>query len=333
MAIGRLGGSNQSSTVKQGPVAEAPKFPASSGANPPVRGPATLFVILAVVVALGFQIEQGVAPFSQRWSWAAPNPHHRLGAEILDLVPDEVPVSAQAALYPHLSHRQGIYQFPTLDNAEYIILDVSNRPAPLDYPSYFQHVQSTLANSDFGLLVADDGYLLLQRGAQNQIAPADDFLSFMLAQPEEIEQPLQADFGDTLRLEGYTLAQLPIVDQRGPHVQLTTYWRALHSAPGNLRPIFSYARDDGAVVYEQTQPPFELLWRSTDEWQSGQLYKLSTPALQVTDNMAEVLLGVAPVGSDPGDTAAYLKISPIPDGIPPDITDSGTTLRLLDLPR
>ena len=332
IVVSRLG--RKRSAIDLAPVpgtSNTTPHPTPSDANPPVRGPAIFFVILAVVVALGFQIEQGVAPFSQRWAWATPNAHHRLGAEILDWVPDEVPVSAQAALYPHLSHRQGIYQFPTLDDAEYIVLDVSNRPAPLDYPSYFQHVQSVLANPDFGLLAASDGYLLLQRGAQNQLSPAEDFLSFTLAQHEEIEQPLQVDIGDELRLEGYTVTQLPIVDQRGPHVQLTTYWRALRAAPGNLQPIFSYARDDGAIVYQQTQPPFELYWRSTGEWQSDQLYKLSTPALQVTDNIAEVLLAVAPADSDPGDAAAHLKISPVPDGIPPDITDKGKMLRLLEI--
>jgi hypothetical protein len=335
-AVNRLGGRSEPSTIDQAPAADASNtslLPASSVANSPVRGHATLFVILAVVVALGFQIEQGVAPFSQRWAWATPNPHHRLGSEILDRVPVEVSVSAQSALYPHLSHRQGIYQFPTIDDAEYIVLDVSNSPAPLDYPSYFQHVQSALANPDFGLMVASDGYLVLQRGAQNQLSPAEEFLSFTLAQPDEIKQPLQVDFGDGLRLEGYTLTRLPIVDQRGPHVQLTTYWRALHAAPGNLRPIFSYTRDDGAIVYQQAQLPFELVWRSTEDWQIGQRYKLSTPALQVTDNIAEVLLAVAPVDSDPIDPSSRLKISPVPHSLPPDTTDSGTMLRLLDFAR
>ena len=163
--------------------------------------------------------------------------------------------------------------------------------------------------------------------------PDEAFLSFTLAQPEEIEQPLQVDFGDGFRLEGYTLTQLPIVDQRGPHVQLTTYWRTLDATPDDLRPIFSYARADGAVVYQQTNNRMSYIWRSTDEWQNDQLYKLSTPALQITDNIAEVLLAVAPTESDPDDTTDYLRISPIPGGIPPDITDSGTMLRLLDLPR
>ncbi len=307
-----------------------PAFPASKWL---VRGPVALFIILALAIALWFQIEQGVAPFSKRWSWNAPNTHHRLGANILDMVPAEAPVSAQSTLYPHLSHRQQIYQFPTIADAEYIVLDVTNSPAPLDYPDYVWQVQLALNNPDFGLLAATDGYLLLQRDAQYQYFSTEEFLSFTLAQPEEIEQPLQADFGDTLRLEGYTLTMLPVVDQRGPYVQITTFWRTLRASPGYLRPIFSYTRDDGALVYQQMQPPFELDWRSSNKWQVGQLYKLTSPVLRVTDEMARVLLSVAPTDSDPGNMAAYLEISPVPDSIPPDITDSGTLMQLLQFPR
>jgi uncharacterized membrane protein len=334
--IGKWGRKGQQSTVEERPLLHASSLsllPAFPVANLPARGSVALFVILALAVALRFQVEEGVAPFSQRWSWAAPNTHDLLGAKILEMVPAEVPVSAQSPLYPHLSHRQGIYQFPTIADAEYIVLDVTNRPAPLDYPSYFQHVQSALTAPNFGPLAAADGYLVLQRGAQSQSFPAEEFLSFTLAQPEEIGQPLQADFGDALRLEGYTLSVLPVVDQRGPYFQMTTFWRALRATPGNLRPIFYYARTDGAIVYQQTQLPFELYWRSTEAWQIGRLYKLTTPELQVTDNMAEALLAVAPVDSDPGSAAARLKVSPVPGSIRPDTVDSGTLMRLLELPR
>ena len=335
-AIGRWGQKGQHSTLEQRPLPHSSNLsllPAFLAASLPVRSPATLFIILALAVALLFQIEQGVAPFSRRWSWPVLDMHDRVGAKILELVPAEVPVSAQSALYPHLSHRQGIYQFPTIADAEYIVLDVTNRPAPLDYPGYFQNVRLALINPRFGPLAAGDGYLLLQRGAPKRFPLVEEFLSFTLAQPEEIKQLLQADFGDTLRLEGYTLTRLPVVDQRGPHVQITTFWRALHSTPGNLRPIFNYARTDGAIVYQQLELPFELYWRSTDEWQVGQLYKLTTPPLQVTDNMAEVLLAVAPVDNDLGNATVRLKISPVPGSIPPDTVDSGTLMRLLELPR
>jgi uncharacterized membrane protein len=295
--------------------------------------PTALLVVLALAAALYFQIEQGVAPFSRRWFWSAPDAHDRLAANILALIPPTARLSAQSDLYPHLAHRQAIYQFPTIDDAEYIVLDVTRRPAPLDYPGYFQNVRLALINPRFGPLAAGDGYLLLQHGAPKRFPLVDEFLSFTLAQPDEIEQPLPVNFGDALRLEGYTLTLLPLIDQRGPHVQITTFWRALRTPPGNLRPIFAYARDDGAIVYQQTELPFELYWRSTEEWQAGPLYKLSMPELRVVDDMAEALLAVGPAGGDPGDPAARLKILPLADSAPPETAGEGTLVRLLELPR
>ncbi|MBI1880374.1 MAG: DUF2079 domain-containing protein [Chloroflexi bacterium] len=199
--------------------------------------PATLFIILALVAGLDFQFEQGISPFSRRWRWPwlPLDTHSRLSAQILALVPPDVPVSAQSGLYPHLSHRERAYQFPTIADAEYVVLDVTNDPVTLTYDGYFKHVRLALINPHFGPLAAGDGYLLLRRGAPKQSPLIDQFLTFTLAKPEEIEQPVKADFGGALRLEGFTLTILPVIDQRGPHVQLTTFWRAL-IAIGELAP-------------------------------------------------------------------------------------------------
>lgn len=334
--IGRWSRRSQNSAIKECPQPHAPYLsllPPVFAFNLPALRPVTLLIIVAVAVALHFQFEQGVAPFSRRWTWPALNAHDRLAANILALIPSDAPLSAQSDLYPHLSHRREIYQFPTIANADYVVLDVTARPAPLDYPGYFHHARLALINPNFGPLAAGDGYLLLQRGAPRQPALVPEFLSFTLAQPGEIEQPLQADFGDTLRLEGYTLALLPVIDQRGPHVQITTFWRALRTSPGNFRPIFAYARADGAIVYQQTQLPFELYWRSTGEWQAGQLYKLTMPELRVVDNMNEAFLAVIPAGADPADSTARLKILPVSSDVPPDTIDSDTLMHLLKLPR
>jgi len=334
--IGRWSRRSQNSAVQERPQSH-PSYlsllPSFSAAGWPTLHPSALFIILALVTALHFQIEQGVAPFSRRWAWPTLDAHDRLGAKILELVPARVPVSAQSALYPHLSHRQRMYQFPTVADADYVVLDVTNRPAPLDYPGYFHHARLALINPRFGPLAAGDGYLLLQRGAPKRSPLLEEFLTFTLAQPEEIQQPLQADFGGGLRLEGYKLILLPVIDQRGPHVQITTFWRVLRTSPGNLRPIFAYARADGAIVYQQTELPFELYWRSTGEWQAGQLYKLTSPELQVVDNMVEALLAVIPVDADPTDPTTRLKISPVSGSVPPDTVDSGTLMHLLELPK
>jgi uncharacterized membrane protein len=307
-------------------------FAPFSALGRPFFHPMVLLMSLMLIVALRFQIEQGVMPFSRRWSWPSLGAHTRLGPKILELIPPDAPISAQSGLYPHLSHRAQAYQFPTIADASYIVLDVTSQPAPLDYEGYFRHVRLALINPSFGPLAAGDGYFVLQRGAPKRFPLVEEFLTFTLAQPEEIEQPLQADFGNTLRLEGYTLILLPVIDQRGPHVQVTTFWRALRAAPGNFQPVFSYASHDGAIVYQQPQSPFELYWRPTGEWQTGVLYKLTMPELRVTNNIAEAWLALVPVGSDLDAPVNRLTITPGPDNSALEISEANTLLHLLKLP-
>lgn len=291
-----------------------------------------LLLLLALVAALGFQFQQGMFPFSNRWSWPPLDAHARLGAQIVDLIPPETTVSAQSGLYPHLSHRQRVYQFPAIADADYIVLDVTNNPVTLPYEGYFQHVRLALINPRFGPLAAGDGYLVLKRSAPKKSPLVKEFLTFTLAQPEEIEHPLQADFGGQLRLEGYTLTILPVIDQRGPHVQVTTFWRALQTPPENLRPVFFFTRADGAIVYQQPEQPLELYWQPTSAWQAGQLYQLTNPQLRV-DALKEVLLGVESTAGSPAEPAHRLEIKAAQAGVTPDTADQGTLLRLLRLPR
>jgi hypothetical protein len=214
--------------------------------NLPLFQPSMLLILLAFAIGLRFQIEQGVAPFSQRWSRLPFDTHAGLGYKILAMIPPDVSISAQSGLYPHLSHREKAYQFPTIADAEYVVLDVTNNPVTLTYDAYFKHVRLALINPRFGPVAAGDGYLLLRRRAPKTSPLVEPFLTFTMAQPEEIERPIKADFENVLRLEGYTLTILPVIDQRGPHVQLTTFWQALRGPPGNLHPVFFYTRADGA---------------------------------------------------------------------------------------
>ncbi len=308
-------------------------LPFLHSSTPPLFQPSTLFIVLALMVGWQFHVEQSIAPVSKRWSsaWLGLDEHDRLGSQILALIPPDKPVSAQSGLYPHLSHRQRAYQFPTIADAEYVVLDVTNNPVTLTYDGYFKHARLALINPRFGPLAAGDGYLLLRRGAAKRSALIDEFLTFTLAQPEEIEQPVQVDFGDVLRLEGYTLTILLVIDQRGPHVQITTFWRALQP-PGNLRPVFFYTRADGAIVYQQTELPLELYWRPTTAWQPGVLYKLTSPELRVSA-LEETLLAVAPLDSNPNEPAERLAITPAPGSPVSHTADTGTLLRLLRLPK
>lgn len=108
----------------------------------------------------------GHLPFSRGFSWPAPSTHTKLAKQFIDKIPPDTSVSAQSELVPHLSHRSAIYLFPYEANqAEYIFLDVTSDVYPYySFHDYLQAVKNTLSSGQYGIIAAQDGYLLLRRG-------------------------------------------------------------------------------------------------------------------------------------------------------------------------
>lgn len=83
--------------------------------------------------------------------------------EVLSLIPDDVPVSAQSAFIPHLALRESAYQFPIIRNAEYILLSPVDGPYPLEPEAYQQKKDSLLKNSGWQTVVLDASFILLKK--------------------------------------------------------------------------------------------------------------------------------------------------------------------------
>jgi hypothetical protein len=96
--------------------------------------------------------------------------------------------------------------------------------------------------------------------------------------------------------------------------------------------VFFFTRADGAIVYQQPEPPLELYWQPISTWQVGQLYKLTNPQLRV-DALREVLLGVESIDGSPEEPAHRLELKAMQAGVTPDTAAQGTLLRLLELPK
>jgi uncharacterized membrane protein len=89
--------------------------------------------------------------------------HTKVADKLIDLIPPSVSVSAQETFVPHLSHRKHIYQFPMINEAEYIFLDVTASKVPLSKEEYVNTVSNVL-QKDYGVLVAEDSFVVLKRG-------------------------------------------------------------------------------------------------------------------------------------------------------------------------
>ena len=105
-------------------------------------------------------------PFSQGFRWPTPSAHTALAQQFIDKIPPDMFVSAQSELVPHLSHRSDIYLFPyAVDQAQYIFLEVTSDVYPYySFHDYLQAVKNTLSSGQYGIIAAQDGYLLLGHG-------------------------------------------------------------------------------------------------------------------------------------------------------------------------
>ena len=98
--------------------------------------------------------------------------HARLGRHVLAQIPLDAPVSAQGPIAPHVSNRRTVYVFPTVRDAEYVVLDeradlfpvhLQTLPGMTPEESYREYVRRLLRDGEFTVVAQDDGWLLLRR--------------------------------------------------------------------------------------------------------------------------------------------------------------------------
>src|SRR5690349_13525267 len=212
---------------------------------------------------------------------------------MIDLIPQSASVSAQSSLVPHISERKSIYLFPYQDTtADHIFLDTTSYTYPFQSSSYTSEVKKVLLSGNYGVVAAQDGYLLLKRGLPapgisplsptlegNDVLPQlpEGFCSFIRVSPNEVPNPLQVDFSSTtnhkttasLSLVGYSVAPPKSFSIVTPYfVQATTYWRVNTSQfpPMHIELLLF----DGHGKQEFSSIDFPALsWCPTSTWKPG----------------------------------------------------------------
>jgi len=103
------------------------------------------FFLLFVGLLLNYQ--QGTA-FMRLFnpSWYAVNESETKLEELLANIPASAAVSAQTDLLPHLSHRNKIYLFPNINDAEFVVLAKNGNIWPLNSADYEKRVKALEAN-------------------------------------------------------------------------------------------------------------------------------------------------------------------------------------------
>ncbi len=291
---------------------------------------------LAVLVLLisGYHHYQiGISPLARSYHPPQITPHHRLGRAFLALIPPDASLSTQSGLYPHLAHRERAYFFPAVNDAEYILLDVTGSSYPITPAAVHDQVVRLLNSREFGVLAAQDGYLLLKRGlAQDSgVYLPDEFYTFARADEESIPHRMRARFGDNLELLGYDRSIFSVVHAQELPATVTTYWRIRRPVVTDLVIAHFFSRQDGAIVYSYAGPLPTTLWYPMRSWQVGEVVRMETPILSV-GRLQDAMVAVALPTADPWSTDGRLQVSESVEGEVLEVFDHGTLLKLFRFP-
>jgi len=266
--------------------------------TPRARRIATLLSLWVLAWTLGYHYYRGFTPLAEGFAWPDVSPHDRRLAQIAQQIPPQASLSAQSNLNPHFSQRPRINLFPYSLTTDYVLLDAATFTINKDnFLSWVRDevVNKASAGGEFGVVVADDGYILLQRGAPARPLPAQ-FYTFLFEDAPTPRYALTVDFlapetGEAvLRLHGFD-----VYGRRGEERQYVVYLEALRP-PATDYQIALYQIDAaGAVVGATTEPPAALVWLPTSRWPPGQIVRVVIdPATWWTRTIPEyhVALGI-----------------------------------------
>ena len=275
--------------------------------------PAMLFLLICftLFMVLREDVTYGAMPFSRAFGWPHVMAHDRLAQRFIDLIPATASVSAQSSIVPHISERASIYLFPYGDNvADYIFLDITSFTYPYEPPHFTQEVKRVLLDGSYGVVVAQDGYLLLKHNLPapgispnspvqtgSDVVPnlPDSFCSFTLATPQEVQHPLRVDFtpgdGSSVSLIGYSVAPPSAFLVGTRQMSVTAYWRV---GQGQLPPlhvltVLNDAR--GKEVFSSIGFP-AISWCPTSSWKPGSIVRTVSSVMYI----GNAPLGLAQVG-------------------------------------
>jgi uncharacterized membrane protein len=267
-------------------------------------------------------------PFGQGFSWPQITPHTALAQKFIDMIPPTASVSAQSSLVPHLSERSSIYLFPYADNiSDYIFLDVTSDIYPF-YGSgpYIDEVKKVLLSGNYGIIAAQDGYLLLKRGATPPgISPHSPFqaqqinsqsiydvqpnlpsrfCSYVDSSPAQVIHPLQATFSspdasNTMNLIGYNVSAPQNFSLSSGYMQVTTYWKTAAPTTIPLQAEIVITDKNGVTHFGSSDFP-AFAWCQTNTWKPGSVVNYESSifqisGIQIPNGIAHVSLVLLPL--------------------------------------
>jgi len=245
--------------------------------------------------------------------------HNRRSQVVFDQIPPGASVSAQDRLNPHIAGRKTVYIYPRVDDADYVLLDVTGSAWP-QHPNDLKQSVDELRQQGFGIAAADDGYLLLGRNTPSQAIGPEFYTAWQNGQAGADAIPSGAEFGGVLRLDDYQVRS----DRNGELV-VDLHWTALEPIAEDLRFYVGYFASKGQALQDNIYyQPMSVLWYPTSMWPQGQRTFVQT--LPWSLDADQFTLGVGVYAGEEGWTGGGRLPITAAGGAP--VLEDGTLLRL-----
>ncbi len=279
-----------------------------------------LILTAGVLILTGYYHHyHGYTPLARAFAPYEVTAHDRLVEEIAREIPGDAAVSAQPNLNPHVSGRKTLYRFPYIGDAEYILVDVSTLE---NVSSQYDLIQKLLRGGEFGLVRAQDGYLLLRRGAATSALPASFYDFAKATQVEAPQYPAAIDFGDAVRLVGFDVSYPRRTEMPDTPLRFLLYFQPLRPITEELQ-FALYLLDGQRQVLGSTDVGMKAgvqYWYPTTRWQPGETIKIEFAGMPWwTAQYHEYSVAVGVVrGDDAWDVAARVRptVGPLSSALP-----------------
>jgi len=325
---------------------------------------ATVACLWLLVASIGNARVNGFTPLAAGFALPQDTRHDQIGRHILSLIPPRAAVSAGDYLNPHLSDRHNIYLFPDVNDAQYAVVDVSREDfptKPIDEMDIIR--ESMLTPGTWGIVAAEDGYLLMERRVPNPSHPVmgydprlptalpPAFYRFALPAAPQIAHPMTVNFGPSLQLVGYRVERRDEVNLRLPNILLPTAWRLRASVTSPMTPVV-YLTNSGGAIDANYADNAATDWLPVTRWPIGRIVVVQGVPMTIATNengAIDVDLAVYRPDACPVHPAAACDLlgdNPppqptrryrpavrwTPDHIPLEVVDRGTILKLTQVP-
>ncbi len=226
--------------------------------------------VLLIITALIYHNLRGYSPLSQLYEPLEVTDHHKLGHELAKTIPEDAAVLAQAQLLPYVAHRAevAIWYGPLLTEYDYVWMDLSHHKLPNRFNAHGEFLTGLIIEHDFGFIVAEDGYLMLKKGASRDVMPKSLFTFTEYDTPPAGTQTFDATFGDEIKLVGVK-SEIRRLATSETEPQIVLYFEVLEQPSIDYQMIVYRLDPQGNVIgaTDYTQP--SLFWWGTSRWEAG----------------------------------------------------------------